>query len=121
MGMEIRITLGTIGEIITEEKVSHLGRATFRRKNPYSKSLLITLPNERRNVEMPEEAPFYNPLDGMNDRRIQRKTRIRFISFVESFLRKEELYLAEASYKPYRLHFDVPFSERLEGEIYKNG
>ncbi|MBI2629109.1 hypothetical protein HYW74_03430 [Candidatus Pacearchaeota archaeon] len=119
--MGMRITLGTIEGIIGEGKVSHLGRATFRRKDSFSKVLVVSLPNERRNVEMPEEAPFYNPLDGTNDKHIQREASINFISFVESFLRREGLYLAEVSYKPYRLHFDLPFSERLEGELYQNG
>ena len=31
------------------------------------------------------------------------------------------LYLVEAFYKPYSLQFDLPFSERLEGELYQGG
>ncbi len=117
--METRITLGKIESLVGDMEVSHIGRATFGRKNPSSKVLTINMPNESRKVEMSDEAPFYNPLDGRFYEEVQREASIKYISCVESFLRKEGLYLAEAFYRPHGLFLEFPRSEKLEGELYR--
>ena len=119
--MEMRITLGTIEGLIEDRKVVHLGRATFRRKNPDSKVLVVNFSNETRLIEMPGEAPLYPLLDGLNHKAFQRNISINFINFVVDFLRKESFYLAEAFYRPSSSwHSYFPFfSDLLEGELYQ--
>ena len=116
---QIRITLGPIEDLVGDRTVVHLGRATFRRKFCGSNILVATLPKEKRHIEMPPRpGHFYNPLNGTNDRIIEREINMQVISYAEEFLREEGLYLAEAHYKPYRIRFDIPFLEKLEGELY---
>lgn len=117
--MEIRITLGKIEELVKDKAITHLGQATFKRHSPFSSQLVVTLPNERKKIEMPENAPFYNPLNGIKDYENKINASAKFISFVTKVLQKEEYYLAEAHFKPYRFHFDLPFSEILKGELYQ--
>ena len=119
--MEMRITLGKIEDLIKDSGINHLGKATFRRKDSFSKVLVFDFPKERGKIEMLDDAPFYNPFYGMWHEEIKREASIKFISYMEQFLQERGLYLAEALYKPYRYNFDFPFPERLEGELYQNG
>ena len=117
--MKSNITLGKVEEISGGAEVVHLGRTLFRRRNAFCNEMVIFLPNEKHLVNIQGNAPQYNFLDGRRDDKIKREATLNFVSTLNQFLEENNYLLAQVSFKPYRIIVDLPFSERLKGELYK--
>lgn len=99
-----RISIGGIESLVEKPiKIYYLGESSFKSSSFFENRLTVRTPNETRRIN--------------TDYSLIQAPRDQFLDVVETYLKENKLYLAEANYRPQIWGGFLP--HKLEGILYK--